>query len=261
MKHKPLVLLSLLFLFSCKKEDKKTAETLTAKDTVTQQIDTTIIENKKPKSISRILVPTTYRDDISTEFNKNWLELYEKNGQYFLDNAVYTITKGYDECVGTNTETIQSKRKTLLFIDNPSLSKGKIESLKNPKSEIWPDEEVSFTFNNKKYSLTAEGVIQSSEERTNESGKTSTWHQVSNYKLYLKLADYKEELLINEPEFQDTFVSLLFVGDIDKDGKPDFIFDAPTNYEETRTLLFLSSEATEGQTVPKAVEIRVAFDC
>lgn len=44
---------------------------------------------------------------------------------------------------------------------------------------------------------------------------------------------------------------MLFAGDIDGDGKLDFIFGANRDYEEDRALLFLSSKAENGEAVKK----------
>ena len=50
--------------------------------------------------------------------------------------------------------------------------------------------------------------------------------KVKNYRLYLTVNNNSEALVISEDSFQDTFVELLFVGDINRHGKLDFIFGA-----------------------------------
>ena len=84
---------------------------------------------------------------------------------------------------------------------------------------------------------------------------------VENYKLYLTAGNNAEKLLLAESSFQDTFVRLLFAGDIDGDGKLDFVFSASRNYEEERAILFLSSKARNEEGVKKVSEIAVQFDC
>lgn len=66
---------------------------------------------------------------------------------------------------------------------------------------------------------------------------------------------------MEQESFNDTFVEILFIGDIDRDGKPDFIFGTNRNYEEERVFLYLSSEAIEGKQIKKVSEIAVQFDC
>ena len=79
--------------------------------------------------------------------------------------------------------------------------------------------------------------------------------------LYLTVNNNSETLVIANDTFQDTFLELLFVGNIDKDCKLDFIFGAKRNYEETRMILFLSSEADENKIIKKVSEISIQFDC
>ena len=65
----------------------------------------------------------------------------------------------------------------------------------------------------------------------------------------LTVNNNSEILVIAKDSFQDAFVELLFVGDIDIDGKLDLIFETKRNYEEKRVILFLSSEADENQII------------
>jgi len=57
-------------------------------------------------------------------------------------------------------------------------------------------------------------------------------------------------------QYDDVFMSTLFVGDIDRDGILDFIFSNPSNYEEEAMLLFLSNH---GKSL--LFEAEVQFDC
>ena len=68
-----------------------------------------------------ILLPRSYRNwegkNEANSLTKNWFDLYEKNGKYYLGKADFKLESGYDECVGDSTKIIESKNKTLLFID------------------------------------------------------------------------------------------------------------------------------------------------
>ncbi|HSD09125.1 hypothetical protein [Flavobacterium sp.] len=212
-----------------------------------------------------ILLPTTYRiwekDDLTKQLNSDWFELCEEDGDYFIKKAKYTISKGYDDCAGTETKSIDTDRKTLLLLEYKKLAVGKVEHLNILKQFIWPDEESELVFNNQKYYLRAEGKIKSSEDRTNETGENEVWHDVEDYKLFIKTETSKEELLLFQESFHDTFVKVIFIGDLDKDEKLDFIFEANRDYEERRVILFLSSEAKENKLLQKVSEISIQFDC
>jgi hypothetical protein len=207
-----------------------------------------------------ILLPTSYRDNEPKQLNSDWFDLYEKNGDYFIEKAKYTISKGYDDCAQIETETIETKRNTLLLIDYKKLLAGKVDHLDIPKQYIWPGEKIEFFFNNVKYYLRGEGKIKNTQNRTNEAGESELWQEVEDYKLFIGLDKTAKELLLSEQSFNDTFVKLIFVGDLDKDGKLDFIFEASRNYEETRVLLFLSCES-ESRVLQKPAEISISFDC
>ena len=85
--------------------------------------------------------------------------------------------------------------------------------------------------------------------------------KVEDYKLYISAENGPETLLMEQNSFNDTFVELLFIGDLDRDGKPDFVFSANRDYEEDRVVLYLSSRAKAGKAGEKVSEIAVQFDC
>jgi len=211
-----------------------------------------------------ILMPRSYRNwegkNEANSLTKNWIDLYEKNGKYYLGKADFKLESGYDECIGDSTKVIESKNKTMLFMDSKDLKLGEIKSLKINKNKIWPKEKMSFTFNSVEYFLRAEGKVLSSEKVHTDEG-SEIFQVVENYKLYISTKDIPEKLLLKEESFNDTFVELLFAGDIDNDGKLDFIFGANRNYEEERVILFLSSKAEKENVVKKVSEIAIQFDC
>lgn len=215
------------------------------------------------KTELRILLPTTYREWEGNypvdHLTRDWVELYRKNGKYYLQKADYTIEKGSDECSGSDTKTIVTKKDAVLLINLPDAGLGEISSVKIPKNKIWPKEKTSFQFNGTTYYLRAEGEILSGEE-TIDSGE-DRFHDVKNYKLYISTGTTAETLFLEQESFNDTFIELLFAGDIDRDGKLDFIVSASRDYEEHRVLLFLSSKAKAGGLIKEAAEIAVQFDC
>lgn len=211
-----------------------------------------------------ILLPTQYRDwenknevDI---LSKDWSELYFKKGKYFLGKANYTIERGYSECSGDSTKIIHTKTKTILLIGNSSLKLGEINSFNIKKNKIWPTEKLTFTFENIEYTLRAEGKIISSERVHTDDGE-EMYQKVEDYKLYISSKDAIETLFLEQASFNDTFVEILFIGDLDRDGKADFIFGTNRDYEEERVVLYLSSKADEGKLIKKVSEVAVQFDC
>lgn len=211
-----------------------------------------------------ILLPSEYRDwenkNVAIDLNNDWLDLYQDNGTYYLGKVDYTIKRGYSECSGDSTQIINSKNNTILFINNSNLKLGEIKTAELNKNKIWPHESLTFNFGNDKYTLYAEGKVLSSAKVHTEHGE-ELYQNVADYKLYLSKNNGKKSLFLQQESFNDTFVELLFIGDIDKDGKPDFIFSANRNYEEERVLLYLSSKAKERKLIKKVSEIAIQFDC
>lgn len=263
-----LFLLSILVSCNNSKEVKK-EEIVGISDTssVVEIAPNEEIIEEEPEFVNdfEILLPSTYRDwenkNPANSLTKNWVDLYEKNGKYYLGKSDFKLESGFSECSGDSTKGIISKNKTVLFLDSKELKLGEIKSLKIDKNKIWPKEKIAFTFNNVEYFLRAEGEILSSFKVYNDNEKEEIFHNVKNYKLYISTKDIPEKLLLKEDSFNDTFVELLFAGDIDNDGKLDFIFGANRNYEEERVILFLSSKAEKENVVKKVSEIAIQFDC
>lgn len=257
-----LFLLSILVSCNNSKEIKK-EEIVKIPDT-SSVVEIVPNEEIEFKNDFDILLPRSYRNwegkNEANSLTKNWIDLYEKNGKYYLGKADFKLESGYDECIGDSTKIIESKNKTMLFMDSKDLKLGEIKSLKINKNKIWPKEKMSFTFNSVEYFLRAEGKVLSSEKVHTDEG-SEIFQVVENYKLYISTKDIPEKLLLKEESFNDTFVELLFAGDIDNDGKLDFIFGVNRNYEEERVILFLSSKAEKENVVKKVSEIAIQFDC
>lgn len=262
--------LTAILFISCKNssENKEipantNQEQITASEETEQLPNEVVIEEDFVNNFD-ILLPTQYRDwenknelDILT---KDWLDLNKKDGKYYLSQADFTIERGYSECSGDSTKIINSKQKTLLLLNNSSLELGELTTIKIKKNKIWPKEKSTFQFGAAEYTFRAEGKVISSEKISTDNGE-ELYQKVENYKLYISKNNGPETLVLQQQSFNDTFVELLFIGDLDKDGKPDFIFSANRDYEEVRMFLYLSSDAKEGNIIKKVSEVSVQFDC
>jgi len=68
-------------------------------------------------------------------------------------------------------------------------------------------------------------------------------------------------VIVNIPHIRYTYVRLLFIGDLDGDGEPDIILDAPGDYEELNIMVFLSSTAKKGEYLRLEALLNAQFDC
>lgn len=113
--------------------------------------------------------------------------------------------------------------------------------------------------------LTLEGkglVIERNGVFLKGSDEDERWDIVENYELYLFEEETgKKQLLLSIPKFNDTFVEILWIGDLDEDGKPDFIFYTSPDYEYKQIELFLSSPTDEHEIVNKVAVSSYDFSC
>lgn len=221
-------------------------------------------EEEEEEDLYTILLPSTYRDwenkNPVDHLNKTWIALFKKDSKYYINKASYTIELGENECSGDSTKTVNTQNKTLLFIKDSSINYGEIYHHKIEENKIWPEEEIALNYNNIEYKIRAEGEFISPKEALIE--KDSNFYaDVKNYKLYISTNNNNESLFLEEKSFNDTFVKLLFIGDIDSDGKLDFIFEANRHYEEKRVILYLSSIADKSEIIKKSGEIAIGFSC
>lgn len=268
MKKIILIFLSLAGIISCKDKAQETPKKLIKYHKEIQSGRKSTVPKLSPVEETtadfRILLPKEYRDlgneNEVNELTNNWLDLHQKNGKYYLGKADYTISRGYSECSGDSTRIINSKYNTILLLGNSRLATGEVKAVTIEKNKIWPNEKLKFRFGNEEYTLRAEGKVLSSEKVHTDHGE-EIYQNVKDYKLYLSAHSSPETLFLEEESFNDTFVELLFIGDIDRDGKPDFIFGANRDYEEERVILYLSSQAKNGKQIKKAAEVAIQFDC
>jgi hypothetical protein len=260
--YRYLVLITILsFLYSCQQTSSKAVagtDSLQQQSVVDSTLDTparsadpTKIEHNKSPIEGKTFILGSYRiaDDDTTglEFKEDWLDLRNVKGAFQLSAPDYTIEKGFDECAGMKSETIVSNHSSLLYLKLPQLKVGDVTTLKVTTDQVLPRQSVSYTFEGTTYQLEAKGDLPANDEHIAE---------IKNYELYLTINGSSTTLLFEQQQFNDTFMKITFVGDLDRDGKLDFIFSVPRDYEEQRTLLFLSSVGYH-----QAYEANRQFDC
>ncbi|MBE8715219.1 integrin alpha [Sphingobacterium hungaricum] len=187
--------------------------------------------------------------------NNSWLDLHTKDNKYYLDSLDYSIEMaGEDACSGYPLQEVKSNRNSLLFMNIPSLHKGEVETIFSMSKVMCPNESYSFQFNNNGYELKATGEISLQQNYVDDFGKQVQYCESTDYSLAIYMNGKLQNRILDNETFDQTTVSLVFVGDLDKDGYADFIISAPRHYEEQRYLLILSSDN-------KIYEAYNSFDC
>ncbi len=207
------------------------------------------------KTNTAILVPSCYSDSyekpLIDKLNTNWVQLYKENGNYYLNTPQFNKKRGYNECTGDSLTCLSSKKETLLFINKFSLrnSFSEIIFTETPSDVIWSGNEFKFELNTKNYTLKASGNFTNIEVTGDKT-----------YTLSIQ-SEGKSQIIFQQTQFDDTVPKILFIGDINNDGNPDFIIDSPIHYEQERKILFLSPSDNKGNLIEKFAEISLDFSC
>ncbi len=206
-----------------------------------------ILEFKSPDE----MWPSYSKKELPVRSGENWLGLYRTGGELFLANSKVTRSdrKGY---IGPGDELydwLKFERKgELLFLvkDVSELKPGKINTLYSKEAStggisLEGGYKQSFQLGNKNYVLRVTTGLQRDGERVNvlmlESGGKSQMVTFNRY--------YKDHNTL-----YNIIGELIWVGDMDGDGKLDFYF-SEYGYEKGGfgSNLFLSSPAKDGRLV------------
>ncbi len=195
--------------------------------------------------------------EYSNIYEQNWFVLsYLKNDKSFtLDKTGIDAHRFYWDCGDFDMITLSStsnKDKPMVMIAGiASMQEGTVKSHFHQQVFVNPDKPYEFNFEGVKYKLRAEGVLAEDwgqQDELTEDGRLNNGSVYNNYKLYLS-SEGKEQLLLAIKSFTEKFVEIEFIGDLDGDGKPDFLFETATWYEDYHKMLFISSKADEGELV------------
>src|SRR5690554_404371 len=276
MKLISLLFISLLLL-SCgqkteqKEQDQTVSENLD--DAIDQQME--IIDAGRGVVITNpeILSPNVYRDESGTDLSQlddSWNELYfdESKNKWLVDKASFKISRDFDECAGDSVTFVLSARKAILFFRGIETPLKEIKAVMPIVEPMLPERQFDFKFNSEEYSLSAKGKVKvygnpyfSSQEIAGFEVEDYQDYLIDNYSLSLNKKGDRPQEIIRLPELAFICPQLLWIGDLDQDGKPDFIFDTA---EETRTYnveLHLSSKAEDDNYIIKVAEVYNSNDC
>lgn len=237
---------------SCQATTPPSTTTSTTSDTIRIESEPFLPVDFHNENIN-IFIDGMYRGSEPSEFasmlTENWYDLYQDQptNDFVLEKAQIKIAKEFDECLGDST-TFVTSRDAIAMIKGITPKDKTVNSFRTEVSALAPGEKLAFTFNNIEYTLKADGIYTDENNIYIIDGyPAENFHnEVINYKLYLYTKD-KRQLLISFPRSnEDTNIQILFIGDLDGDGKPDFIFNTSRDYEEKRVTLFLSSPAKGG---------------
>lgn len=226
-----------------------------------------------PRNV-QILIPTQYRKE-STGYPKNvkgkeWYELYKdaKSGKWVIGKADLKISYGRDECVGEDVMIVKSKHEdaVLFFTPFASLSENPVTALEDKM--LFPEHNVSFSFNGKNYRLSPmgscldeKGQMMTADELKSKTGEELDNNtKISGYRLAFGNEGNTHELVMVE-SIEFATPRLIWAGDLNNDGLPDLILNIPDFYESQHLFFFLSDPTDAQHPFKKIADLKVTNDC
>ncbi|MEP7038809.1 MAG: hypothetical protein ABI891_10720 [Acidobacteriota bacterium] len=233
----------------------KVADTNTSADEVEEV-------NKEPEipkyKVEMLMDSEYYAEEVESKVgsHRGWLGLFRKKNKYFLMPTTikvkavsHALRDGKDSKKKTGREVSSNVKLPSVFLlrNAKMLHQGEVKTVfygNETESEgIDRKYRRNFKFNGKKYTLFVKDTSGESSEYL--TGKSK-----------LIITDGKTEQVIFEPEFcSDCSWNVCWVGDLDGDGKLDFMLNLNEHYNSTCHTLFLSSQAKKGKIVSDVAEV------
>ncbi len=185
--------------------------------------------------------------------------MYLTQNGYELIPSRITVEAVYDPLVDAEGEktgkvvSVRSPIEPIFLVQSLGMLKsGTVKTLFSEQTILAPGKSLSFTFDNKaEYYLTAFG-----EGSIDSTGFTS----LQNYTVELSRGQLSQ-VILSYSSTNDAVPSLLWAGDLDRDGKLDLLVNATPHYVVySASTLFLSSMAEDGKLLQK-VAMFVASGC
>lgn len=276
MNFTKILFISLLLLSCGQKTEQKEQELAEIENTediieqepeITNSIEAVAIANLK------ILTPDVYRDYLGTDLSQlddTWNELYfdENKKRWFVDKASFKISRDFDHCAEDSVTFVLSARKAILFFKGMKTPLKEIRAITPSIDAMFPERAFNFNFNSEEYTLTAKGKVKvwgegyfSSEQIAGLEEDDFRDYHIDNYSLNLNKSGGRSQEIFRFPELAFTCPLLLWVGDLDQDGKPDFIFDTAEENRTSNIELHLSSQAEDDNHIKKVADVFTATDC
>lgn len=204
-------------------------------------------------------------DEVDAKNGEKWLGLFESEGKYDLREVRLSVKRVFDDVVDDpKTKSVTGKSvatrgsgTSIFLLKNAGFPKGQVRTLF--KGKTWDDIRSSenvedlapidilttlkenfsaqFELDDKRYELKVIRALNPKKEEI--------------LALVLESGNIRQVLHTMGAQFNSDVGTLYWVGDIDRDGKPDFYLDLFVHYNVVNKVLFISSEAEKGKLVKK----------
>jgi len=201
-------------------------------------------------------------DQVEAKTGENWLGLFKQGNKFYLKNTRLKVTRVHDEIVDEENRktgkhvSVENEKDSILLLKNANfLKEGEIKTLfgGNPnRNEV--EEGVDYLSLRvgfkKEFRLGTEKFLLSVKKGINKEGEKIIT-------LYLENNEIKQSIHSNKYFGEDDYLGALYwIGDLDKDNKPDFYFDLYFNDNVENKNLYISSKAKKGKLLKKVAVFR-----
>ena len=214
-------------------------------DKISEPIKETVpVVDVSNQSVRILFAGTFHGDEVKDGADSlAWFGLYPADsGDFILQKTTVVAMRVFDgilddeargEMTGWEISTATDDYPTML-VWHEDLSEGFVNGLEIPQS-IYPGDSIRIEFLGVHYLLHATGL--------NASNPDVGITQVSDYTLHIQRTDHGTTIhttLVSHAVFDDAMTSILWSGDLDRDGYLDFLIDMSNHYNRSAPTLFLS---------------------
>lgn len=201
----------------------------------------------------KILQPGTFHgSEVTVSGGDGWLALHPDERVSILRRERVSIEPAYDPYVDADHERsgrevkVASTREPLLLISGLPLEEGAVETVVAGTRVLLPGNAITLELSGRKYMLVASAMV--------EFGPYGE-PLYSDYELVLTDGE-REQVLLELPGLDDAAPTLLWAGDLDRDGELDLLLDTTHHYNVRRPALFLSGSSDEASFVTEVAAFR-----
>ncbi|MBC5991369.1 hypothetical protein [Pontibacter cellulosilyticus] len=238
--------------------EEEPKESIEDKVYVTYEADTTGLSAEPSTPLKLLLEGSFHKEEVWQHAEKkSWLAVFYENGTYYLRPTTIQIKPAYDPVADSDMEvngkriisgrevTSQDSNAVFFLTGLKNYKAGTIDTVALSRNILPANKSLSYTFKGKSYSIKAFG--DSTKLSEHEYAYQNYGWKVSG----TKKGKYVEQVLAQDEYFDDSIYTLLWAGDIDRDGTPDLLIDVSNHYNVSSIVLFLSSFAEKGKLYEK----------